>query len=176
MGAWAEVGVAMSTSAATPEDLPTDPDVDLHIPAQRAERMWDPATLGAIAIGGVLGAESRYALSVWWSNGAGGWPGATWWINLSGSLLLGALMVALSELTAPHHLARPFFGVGVLGGYTTFSTAMVDVHQLLQSGRQWVAVGYLFGTAAAALIAVFVGSIGARAVIAGWRRRASGAR
>lgn len=155
-----------SGSSVDPGGMPTDPDIDLHVPAQRAERASDPALLGAIAAGGVVGAEARYALSLWWPNAAGQWPVATWWVNLSGSLLLGALMAVLSRMRIPHRLARPFLGVGVLGGYTTFSTAMVDVHDLLQAGRPGVAVAYLFGTAAAALLAVFAGSMGTRTLIA----------
>ncbi|MDQ3732618.1 MAG: CrcB family protein [Actinomycetota bacterium] len=149
---------------------PVDPDVDLHVPAQRAERTWDPLILTVIAVGGLAGAEVRYALSLLWPSGAGQWPGGTWWVNISGCLLLGALMVVLTELTSPHRLVRPFLGVGVLGGYTTFSTAMVEVHQLVLAGMPAIAMAYLLGTAAAGLVAVALGALGARSAATAWSR------
>jgi fluoride exporter len=155
---------------------PVDPDVDLHEPAQRATRALDPAVLAALAIGGILGSEARYALGLALPHAAGSWPTATFVINLSGSLLLGALMVVLTDLTSPHRLLRPFLGVGLLGGWTTFSTAMVDVQQLLRTGHALVAGGYLVGTAVAALLAAAVGASAVRLGSAGWRRRRRGTR
>ena len=106
-------------------------------PGTRAARDQgsDPAVLAAIAVGGILGSEARYALGLALPHAAGAFPVATAIINVSGSLALGALMVVLTELVTPHRLVRPLLGVGVLGGYTTFSTPMVDVQQLLRAGR-----------------------------------------
>src|SRR4051794_4571781 len=106
--------------------MAVDPDVDLHDPAQRQERALDPTLLAAIAVGGLVGAEARYALERLLDAPAGGWPWATWLINVVGSLLLGILMGVLGGVRRPPRLARPFLGVGVLGGFTTFSTAMVE--------------------------------------------------
>lgn len=150
---------------------PVDPDVDLHVPAQRRHRAFDPAVLGVIAAGGVLGSEARYALQQAVGHASDTWPWATWAINVSGCLLLGALMVVLTELTSPHRLLRPFLGVGVLGGYTTFSTAMVDVTGLLGTGHPGLAPAYLVGTAVAAVLAAMLGSTTARALGMGTRRR-----
>src|SRR4051794_26479310 len=137
--------------------MAVDPDVDLHDPGQRAGRPLDPALLAAIAAGGVLGAEARYALGRWLPSPAGAWPAATWWINVVGSLLLGALMVVLTELTTPHRLARPFLGVGVLGGFTTFSTYAVDIQQLLGRQRPGPALADPSGAGFAALGRGWVG-------------------
>jgi fluoride exporter len=137
---------------------PVDSDVDLHVPAQRHQRNWDPAVLAAVAAGGVLGAEARYGLSLLLPHHPGQWPMATWVTNVSGCFLIGVLMVVLTELTSPHRLVRPFLGVGVLGGYTTFSTAMVDVQQLAQAGHEGAAFGYLGATLAAAVLAAFLGT------------------
>jgi CrcB protein len=79
-------------------------------------------------------------------------------------------MVVLTELTSPHRLLRPFLGVGVLGGFTTFSTVMVEVPGLMAAGRPGMALGYLVGTAMAALVAAAVGVIAIRAAAAGWHR------
>lgn len=131
--------------------------------------------VGAVAAGGVVGAEARYGLSVLLPHGGGAFPWATFATNASGCLLIGVLMAALAALSAPHHLLRPFLGVGVLGGYTTFSTYAVDVETLLAAKAPGLALLYLFGTVAAALAAVGVGVAGATLVLRAaenrrWRR------
>jgi CrcB protein len=137
--------------------MAVDPDVDLHVPAQRQERAFDPALLAAIAVGGLLGAEGRFGLERLIDSPPGSWPWATWLINVVGSLLLGVLMGVLDGIRRPHRLARPFFGVGVLGGFTTFSTAMVEVPQLLGHGRPGPALLYLVGSALTAVAAAAAG-------------------
>lgn len=146
-------------------EQPIDPDVDLHRRADRREttpRPWD--VLGAIALGGVLGAEARYNLGLALPHSPSGWPWSTLLINASGCLLIGVLMVTITELTSPHRLVRPFLGVGVLGGYTTFSTYSVELVQLLSSGHPGRAIGYLVVTPLVALVAVWLGAGGTRAL------------
>ncbi len=154
-------------SAEPPADrrVPLDPDVDLHDARNAAElrpREWN--LLLAVAAGGVLGAEGRYGLDVLLPHAAGVFPSATLLINVSGCLLIGVLMAVLGAVRAPR-LARPFLGVGVLGGYTTFSTFAVDVDQLLHAGRVIVALGYLLATATLCMLAVVTGWIGTRRVL-----------
>ena len=141
-----------------------DPDVGLDVPGQRSERALDPVVLGVIAAGGILGAEARYAVERAIPTPAGAWPLATWGINVVGSLLIGVLMVVVTESVPPHRLARPFLGVGVLGGFTTFSTAMVEGLDLLRGGRPALAALYLVGTALSALLAAAVGAAATRGV------------
>jgi CrcB protein len=124
----------------------------------------------AVAAGGVLGAEARYGLLVLMPHEAGQWPTATWLINISGCFLLAILMVVITELASAHRLLRPFLGVGILGGYTTFSTAMVDVQQMALAGHGGAALGYLMA-AAAAVTAAFAGATLTRASAALWLRR-----
>lgn len=161
----------MPSTGPGPADAPVDPDVDLHDPEQQGKSSWDPAVLAVIAAGGVVGAEARYGLSVWLPADSGTWPAATWWTNVGGSLLLGALMVLVTARRPGSRLLRPFLGVGVLGGFTTFSTAMVEVHQLVVAERAVVAMAYLLGSAAAALLAVTVGALVTRAAVRRWHRR-----
>ena len=158
----------MTTQQHAPVE-PVDPDVDA--PAQRRPRSWDPAVLAAIAAGGVLGAEARYGMSVLIPHEPGQWPMATWLINISGCFLIGILMVVITELTSPHRLIRPFLGVGLLGGYTTFSTAMVDVQQMALAGRGGAALGYLLATVVAAVAAAYAGVTLTRASAALWLGR-----
>ncbi|MCT2589504.1 CrcB family protein [Streptomyces sp. N2-109] len=145
-----------------------DPDVDLHVPQQRAETgpgRTGPV-LGAIAAGGALGAAARHGLSLALPAHGAAFPWGTFLVNVSGCALIGVLMVLVSEggRTAPL-LVRPFLGVGVLGGYTTFSTYAVDVSRLLDEGGGGSAVGYLFGTVAGALVALWLAVSVTRAAV-----------
>jgi fluoride exporter len=133
--------------------------VDLQVLVRRHHRGWEPTVLAAIAAGGVLGAEARYGLSVLLPHEPGQWPASTWLVNTTGCFLVGILMVMITELATAHHLVRPFLGVGILGGYTTFSTAMLDVQQLALAGRGGAALGYLTGTVATAVAAAFAGAL-----------------
>jgi len=78
-------------------------------------------------------------------------------INITGCLLIGALMAVIEERPAHHPLLRPFVGVGVLGGFTTFSTYALDGVDLWRADEPHVAAFYLAGTLAAAVAAVVVG-------------------
>ncbi|HEU5271401.1 MAG TPA: fluoride efflux transporter CrcB, partial [Jatrophihabitans sp.] len=113
-------------------------------------------TLAAVAAGGVLGAEARYGLSVAIPHHAGQFPWSTLLINLTGSLLIGVLMAWLRRQPAPNPLLRPFLGVGVLGGYTTYSSFAVDVQQLLLAHRPLLALGYLAATVLGGAAAVWL--------------------
>jgi CrcB protein len=138
--------------------VPTDPDVDLHDPRQRRELSL--AVLAVIAAGGALGALARYGLSELVANGAF----AIWVVNVSGCLLIGVLMALITEVWPNQRYLRPFFGVGVLGGYTTFSTAMVDVRDQVAAGHPGTGLLYLGGTVLAAIVAVTAGWYLTRAV------------
>jgi fluoride exporter len=133
---------------------PFDPDIDV----QRRERSRRTASvLVAIATGGVLGAAARYGVSLAIPHSTGQIPWATLLINVTGCLLIGVLMVLILEVWVAHRLVRSFLGVGVLGGYTTFSTYAVEAEQLIAAGRPGLALAYLVGTVVAALVAVRVG-------------------
>lgn len=159
----------MSPDSSVP---PVDADVDLGVPDQRRELREHPAAvLVCISCGGVLGALARHGLSVAVPHAPGGMPWATLMINVSGCLLVGVLMVLISELWRGQRLLRPFLGVGVLGGYTTFSTYIVDIQQAIAAGSPRVAVVYLGLTVATAMLAVLAGSILAQALLRARRGR-----
>lgn len=139
------------------EKEPVDPDVDLGVPAQRRELDRRPgAVLAAIAAGGVLGAEARAGIAALLPTGTGGFPVSTLLINVTGCLLIGVLMVLVAEARRGHPLTRPFLGVGVLGGYTTFSGYAVDAQRLLAGGHVATALAALAVTPVLALLAVTV--------------------
>jgi fluoride exporter len=144
---------------------PIDPDIDLHRPQQRPEpRRRGLSVLAAVAAGGVVGAAARHGISVAMPHGPDGWPWSTFLINASGCLLIGVLMVLILEVWVANRLVRPFLGVGVLGGYTTFSTYGVEAQQLIGAGRPGLALAYLGATVVAALVAVLLGISATRAL------------
>jgi CrcB protein len=149
-----------------PEDpTPHDPSADLAVPTCTRRVLGHPVdVLGAIALGGVVGAEARYGVGLVLPHVSGGWPWATLLINVSGCLLIGVLMVVITELVEPHRLARPFLGVGILGGYTTFSTYTVDVLAQAIAGHPGAAMGYLAVTPLVAVLACVVGAVATRLV------------
>ncbi|MFI7465406.1 fluoride efflux transporter FluC [Nonomuraea sp. NPDC049646] len=143
-----------------------DPDVDLHVPAQRGELARAPvATLSVIAAGGVLGALARYAVLTAFPVPRGGFAWPTLAVNVTGCLLIGLLMVAITEVWQAHPLTRPFLGVGVLGGFTTFSTSIADAQGALAAGEPRTALAYLAVTLVTALAAVFLGQVLGRGLL-----------
>jgi CrcB protein len=139
-------------------------------PLERRRRRWD--IVAVIALGGALGATMRQLVSEALPTAAHGFPFATFVVNLSGCLLIGLLMVSIVEVRRPHRLVRPFLGLGLLGGYTTFSTYAVETQRLIQVGDPRVAFVYFGGTVVGALLAVQVGVLLARLPRALVRRRA----
>ena len=135
--------------------LPVDPDVER---ASALTATWD--VVAVIAVGGALGSLARWALDQGLAATSSGFPWATFLENISGCLALGVLMVLVQELwppIGPARLLRPFAGVGVLGGWTTFSTYALDSRGLLAGGHGGTAAAYLVGSVLAGLLAVWAG-------------------
>jgi CrcB protein len=110
------------------------------------------------ALGGSLGALARWALEEALPS-PGGWPWATLLINLTGCLLLGALFAVLAARSPEPLWARPFLGVGVLGGYTTYSAFAIEVVDLVDDGAPLLAAGYLLVSVLGGVLAVAVGAL-----------------
>lgn len=130
---------------------------------------WD--LLLVIALGGAVGSLARWGLARAWPARSGHVPWATLVANLSGCLFLGVLMVLVLDVLPTSRYARPFLGTGVLGGYTTFSTAMLDVRTQLVGGHPELAGAYLAGSLAFGSVAVWLGMVCARLAVSGARAR-----
>lgn len=123
-----------------------------------------------IAIGSALGGMARYACSTWIMLRTGGsFPWGTLAVNVIGSCLIGMLAAwgnaQDSSLSLP---ARQFLMVGVLGGYTTFSSFSVETLLLARNG-QWSAAGWnVLLSTALCLLGVWLGYLAAAAFNA-WR-------
>ena len=125
--------------------------------------------VAVVALGGAFGATARYAASLRWPGPPGGFPWATFWINVVGCAVIGVFMVVITDVWAAHRLVRPFFGTGVLGGFTTFSTYAVDIQKLVDSGHARTGLAYLAATLLAALTAVWLAVAASRRVLK-WRQ------
>jgi CrcB protein len=163
--------------------LPVDPDVE---PQDRVAplRLVDLArslrrvvvqrsdVLALISLGGALGSLARWGTSSAWPGGDAHSPWATLQVNVLGAALIGLLMVLVRRGGTEGRYARPFLGVGVLGGYTTFSTYALDVHDLLLGQHAALAGGYLVGTVVLGLLGAWFGIAVGRGVLFLGRRRA----
>lgn len=129
-------------------------------------REVDGWLVAAVSLGGVLGAEARYGLGELIPHRPHEFPWATLLINTLGCLLIGVLMVVITEVVRPHRLVRPFLGVGILGGFTTFSTASVDAVVLADAHRPGAAAAYVLLTLLGALAAVWI-AVGTTGRVAG---------
>lgn len=154
---------------------PAGPGARVRVPAPRGELMRGQGPVVAVvAVGGAIGAVARYGASLVWPTEAGHFPTTTLVVNAAGCAVIGVFMVVLAEAWPAHRLVRPFFGTGVLGGFTTFSTYAVDIRRLIGDGRPGTGLAYLLATAAAALLAVWAAAALTRRTLAGivqWRQR-----
>ncbi len=149
--------------------LPVDPDVEPQDRGPRSARTrrlgrsavgaladrWD--VLLVIGLGGSVGSVARWGVSQAFAPAPGAFPLATFLVNVVGSFALGVLMVFVTDVWSPMRYVRPFFGVGVLGGFTTFSTYMLDTRSLLVTHHLGLALAYLLGTLLIGLLSVSVG-------------------
>jgi CrcB protein len=119
-----------------------------------------------VAAGGAIGAALRYLLGGWISSRLGpDFPWGTFIVNVSGCLLIGTVL-GLVERGALPGAARLFVAVGMLGGYTTFSTFGYETLRLLEGGELLSAALNAFGQLGLGLVAVYLGLVAAR-ILAG---------
>lgn len=136
--------------------IPIDPDLE------SAPRRVDLVVLAVIALGGMLGASARYEVARLVPTTDGTFPWATFWTNVSGSFVLGVLLVLLVERFRPSRYLRPFLCTGILGAFTTMSTYAVETALLLKDGHALTAVVYGIGSLLAGVALAYVGIIAGR--------------
>ena len=117
-----------------------------------------------VALGGGLGAASRYGVSLALPAKPGEWPWATFSINVLGSLLIGVLAGWLSTRGEASEPWRLFLGVGVLGGFTTFSAYSLETLGMVERGEWPMAILYALGSVLAGFAAVAIGAEVARRI------------
>lgn len=113
-----------------------------------------------VALGGAIGSASRYLVSGWFAAQFGpAFPYGTFVINVTGSFIIGLFLAFAQDRVSLSPYWRLFFAVGVVGGYTTFSTFEYEFVRLLQDGEMLLGASYLVGS-------VVIGAIGTIAGIA----------
>jgi CrcB protein len=123
-----------------------------------------PVIVG-VALGGALGASARYLLDRFIEQRSEAvFPWSIFTINVSGCFLIGLLTV---QLVDRHHIPawiRVGVVVGVIGGYTTFSTFGQEGLSLIESNDYGVALAYLAGSVLVGVLAVYAGTLLGRAL------------
>ncbi len=114
--------------------------------------------LWMVAVGGAVGATLRYVIMGKLAHLLGSnFPSPTLIVNVSGSLLMGLLVALLARTSFATMELRAFLAVGVLGGYTTFSSFSLDFLTLVERGDILPACLYALSSLILSLIAVFAG-------------------
>lgn len=114
-----------------------------------------------VALGGALGATLRYLVTSWVQQRVDFFPWGTLAVNLLGSFLIGVVL----ELTVRGFLssqARLFLAVGLLGGFTTFSSFSWETLALLEDGDVLPALLYAGGSLVVGIVLAWVGSVTVR--------------
>lgn len=119
-----------------------------------------------VGAGGFLGAVTRYLLqSLVYQFLPADFPYATFLINVSGCFAIGFLGVMAQDLFMIGPMLRLFLMVGILGGYTTFSTFGYETLELLREGSGLLAAVNVAGQVFLGLVAVWGGAVTARGVL-----------
>ncbi len=117
-----------------------------------------------VALGGAIGSAARYLVGAIIANRFGpDFPWGTFIVNVSGSFLIGVILSLVGGGQLPAG-ARLFLAVGVMGGYTTFSTYNYETLQLIQGGEFGAATFNTLGQVVAGLVGVYLGVILGRAL------------
>lgn len=118
-----------------------------------------------VMIGGAIGAGCRHLAGQVMLARLG--PGFPWWtlsINIAGSLLMGLLIGWLARTSDGGDTARLFVGVGVLGGFTTFSSFSAEFWLLFERGQTGQAMTYVLASVIGAILACGLGLFAMRQV------------
>ncbi|HWA89165.1 MAG TPA: fluoride efflux transporter CrcB [Rhizomicrobium sp.] len=115
----------------------------------------NPAILASVAAGGALGSLLRYFVAS--AIPSSPFPWGIFIVNITGGFIMGVIveLSALKLSIGPE--LRAFLTVGILGGYTTFSTFSLDSALLIQRGTYLAAAGYIVGSVVLSILALFAG-------------------
>lgn len=121
--------------------------------------------LFAIAAGGALGAVLRHfvnsgAAQLW----GGGFPWGIMAVNVLGSFVMGCLIAGFAHVSEPSQAVKAFLTVGLLGGFTTFSSFSLDAVTLFERGEHLAAALYVAGSVLFAIGGLVAGMALVRAV------------
>jgi CrcB protein len=113
-----------------------------------------------VLVGAGFGGLARYVAGTWIMAKYGGrFPLGTFLINVSGSFLIGVLMTLLTQRLQPHPNWRLFLVVGILGGYTTFSSFEYEIFQAVRDGERSMGILYMAGSVLLGYVGVWLGTV-----------------
>jgi len=122
-------------------------------------------TIAAVGFAGTLGALARYGLGgLIAQRSTRAFPWETFAVNMSGSFLLGFVFTVMTEQLTTAPWLRTAVTIGFLGAYTTFSTLSFETYRLAEDGALALAAANMLGSAAAGLVAVYLGVVAGRAL------------
>ncbi|TVV70136.1 fluoride efflux transporter CrcB [Sphingomonas solaris] len=111
-----------------------------------------------VMAGGAIGSGARYLAGVGVTRAMGpGYPYGTLFVNLAGGLLMGLLVGGLARADVAGEPWRLLLGVGVLGGFTTFSSFSLETYMLLARGEVATAAGYIILSVVASVAMLALG-------------------
>ena len=142
--------------------------MELTPPAHPRPAYRQPTLLGLVVVGGALGTMVRWSLGTAFPVPPGTFPWTTFSINVVGSLLLGLLLESLVRSGPDEGWRRGLrlgAGTGVMGGFTTYSTFMVEAALLVRGGHVALGAVYVAGSVAAGVTAALAGMLVARLVV-----------
>ena len=118
-----------------------------------------------IAIGGALGSIARYEVATLiQARVPAGFPWGTFWVNVSGCLVMGVATTLLSERLVVNPQWRYLIPIGFVGAYTTFSTFELEFFRANTEGAWLVGGAYVVGSVLAGYLALWAGVVIARVV------------
>ena len=122
---------------------------------------FDLRQLTAIYVGGVFGALVRVGFAEALPHGPGGWPWATFAVNMVGALALGYFFARLRD-HPEDSLTHPFLTTGICGTLTTFSTLQLELFEMVDAGYLPLAAGYVAATFIAGYACIRLGIVAER--------------
>lgn len=110
-----------------------------------------------VACGGAIGASLRYGMSLWFAQPHQVFPWVTWSINLVGCLLAGIFFAYSLKYPVLQQETRLFLMVGILGGFTTFSSFGLETFQLIRAEQLALALLYAVSSLVVGVLLLIIG-------------------